>query len=462
MQVCWHWHHVGVAAHALWSFIDLSRSGRWERLFGQLRRSGVFPLTLKIGHCDNSHYVDIILEHSERIRVLEVSGEARHIHRLLNELPNSNFPLLSSLALNPNRKREEISAGFVATLPAAIVDGGIPKLRELTLSDINLPWMSVHSLESLSLSNSNDSVQPSIPNLESMLAMLEACPQLRTLRLENIRPPELDFNLARTIHLPALMYIRLRDPVIQCRALLTQLDFPPSARLHVFATGVRVGADIRELLVPISRRLRHPGATRAPLLRIDCSGSAGTAPAYCMISTYLDIDPPDLLDRSLPVLSLNSHPINENSMRQILSKIIKALSFQHITHLDGRLAPYLTPVSWRTVLKLLPSLHTAYVQTLLGMIGQFLRALVEVEDLDPERQKYPRIHRLHILAAVLDEENDMPATLTLLRSYLQLCHGLGAPLPILEIDERHFCLSPYEAELEEMFFLVGGADDPQR
>ncbi|KAJ6467938.1 hypothetical protein DFH09DRAFT_1223059 [Mycena vulgaris] len=458
MEVCWHWHHVSLAAHSLWSFIDLAWCRRRARLYGQLERSGVVPLTLKIGYCDSPYHIDVIMKQSERIRVLEVAGEARYIHGLLTDLPNCNFPILTSLRLDPNMKRDEIPAGSVAVLPETILNGGIPNLCELTLSHISLPWMSVRGLESLSLTNSNDSGSPSIQDFNLLFAMLEACPQLRTLRLENVCPPEPDFDLHRTVHLPALSFIHLRDHVLLCRTLLVHLDFPTSARLHIYPFGVRVGADIRGILVPICRRLRIRDSPHPALLMIECNGdTAAAAPSYCMMSAYMDVNPPDLLDHHTPHLMLNSHPTNETSLRQILSKVVHALSFQHITHLDLRLATYLSPVSWRTALTLLPSLDTVYIHANLGAI-HFLRAVIEVERFDPERRKYQRIRRLHVLviAPVRDTSEDhIPATVALLQAYLQVCHALGTPLPVLEIDERHHCLARYDDQLEAMFLLIG-------
>jgi hypothetical protein len=455
MLVCWHWHHLGVAAHPLWSFIDLGWSGRWDRLYGQLRRSGVAPLTLKIPFCDSSHYIQVILDHCERLRALEVTGEARLIHKLLTEIPNHNFPILTNLHLDPDHKRDEIPAGFIAVLPDSILNGGLPNLRGLHLTSINLPQLSVRGLESLSLVDCNDSGSL-LQTFDVLFEMLELCPQLGTLRLENTLPPDLDFPGHRIVHLPALTFLRLRDHVLLCRTVLQHLAFPLAARVHIYPGAIRSGPDIREILVPICRRIRASGAPRPALLSIDCYGSTeDTSPSYCSLSTNLNLSPPDLSDENPSLLMLNSHPSNPHALRQILSKVIKAISFEHITHLDLRLATYLTPLSWRTVLKLLPALDTAYVQVNIGAI-HLLGALLDVERLDPERETYPRLQRLHVQAVVRHKTDSIiPTMLSLLKMYLTLCHGLDAPLPVLEIVEYHFCLAQNEELLETLCPLVG-------
>ncbi|KAJ7128582.1 hypothetical protein C8R44DRAFT_873291 [Mycena epipterygia] len=70
---------------------------------------------------------------------------------------------------------------------------------------------------------------------------------------------------------------------------------------------------------------------------------------------------PDPLYRDSALLTINSHPSNEGTLHQIMSKVIKALSFESITHLDLRLVTHLTPISCRTALNLLPALDMIYL-----------------------------------------------------------------------------------------------------
>ncbi|KAJ7676576.1 hypothetical protein DFH06DRAFT_1079714 [Mycena polygramma] len=460
MQVCWRWHHLGLAAQPLWAFVDFGWRGhklRWDRLYGQLERSGVAPLTLKIARCDSEH-LSIIFQHSSRIQVLEVSGEARAIHDLLADVSNHDFPILTSLSLDPSSKRDEIQEGFTAVLPDSVVNGGIPNLHDLALTFINLPWSSVRGLKSLSLTDSINSDSGSVQTFAALFEMLRACSQLHTLRLEKVLPMQDDLAGERTVALPALSHLWLRNHVSVCRTVLNHLDFPSNAVVHLFPTDVRTGEDVRELLVPIRRRMRVLAGPAPSLLMIECHGSdKGPAPpSYLTMSTYTAL--PELLNRDTSSFVLNSHPRNDHEVRQILAKVIKALPFRHITHLDLRLATYPKPLSWHTVLRILPSLETVYIQANLGGI-QFVNALIEVEQSlqsHPEQKPYHNIRHIHLLAAVADRnDKDLCPLLALLQTYLQLCHKCGTPLSIFEIDERHFCLSKYEKQLEAMFSLVG-------
>ncbi|KAJ7149646.1 hypothetical protein C8R46DRAFT_1198654 [Mycena filopes] len=453
--VCQRWYAVARAEQSLWSFIDIGYGGRWGRFYRQLERSGVAPLTIKIPHCNSRYYIDIVLDHSPRIAALDLSGETQHILHFLAELPNHNFPMLASLGLEAKQQGVRDPPGLVADLPAIVLDGSMPKLKELKLTLINLPWRSVRGLESLSLTKSNDSGAPVLQTLDMLFSMLELCPQLQTLKLEEVIPNELDYD-GPQISLPNLTSIYLRDHVLLCWVVLKHLTFPLDAQVRLYALGLRTGADAREILVPMSRRLRAPSAPRPPLLMVRCHGSPNSAPSYCTFSAHLEPTPWDFFSKTNPaVFSLNTHPSGEHALRQIMTKVIKATSLAHITHLDVRMASYLTEGSYRALFQLLPALETVFIMGDTVALN-ILRALVEVERLDPERRKYRRPTHLHILAVYLDEKTDvLPAVIDALDAYLRLCHGLGTPLPILEIEERRFCLARYEKRLEALFPLVG-------
>lgn len=180
------------------------------------------PLSLKMGFCDSSDRVDILLDYSERTHALEVSGDARYVHEPIARLPDHKFPILSVLQLNSNHRREEIPDDFVAVLPETVVNGvEIPNLRSLTLTNINCPWRALRGLESLVLTRSNDSTSSPLPTFDVLLSMLESCPQLGTLRLDNFIPPTLAQVQYSRVHLPLLTFIYLRDNVFLCTSVLT-------------------------------------------------------------------------------------------------------------------------------------------------------------------------------------------------------------------------------------------------
>ncbi|KAJ7691185.1 hypothetical protein B0H17DRAFT_1133956 [Mycena rosella] len=127
--------------------------------------------------------------------------------------------------------------------------------------------------------------------------MLASSPQLSTLILGHVtRPPVPD--QYDTVTLTALTSIPLRDHVIVCAALLNHLRFPLTTRVHIYPAGVRIGADIRELLVPIHQRLYSPAALKVALLLIEWYGSSDPGHiSHFLVSIYENTLPPDPLKR---------------------------------------------------------------------------------------------------------------------------------------------------------------------
>ncbi|KAJ6479906.1 hypothetical protein C8R47DRAFT_1018989 [Mycena vitilis] len=457
MKVCWRWHNLGLAAQSLWAFIetDWSISLGEERLHGQIQRSGLAPLTLTIRDCDSDRCKWVISEHSARIQNLEVSGGASEIYNLLTNINGHDFPILTSLHLDLGADHLQ-APGDSFVVPNVML--GSPRLRKLTLSFIDVPWMSIGGLESLSLRHCSNSGVGSIQDPHALFTMLEACPQLRILRLEDVLPAQGDFPTDRTIRLPSLADLRLADHISVCRTIFNHLDFPSSARVQIHPEAVHGDEDVREILVHLRRRMDAPGAPVPSLLKIASFGVADDTWAQlpCLtISTYSESARPDRLDQDVQFL-LSSHLDDVDSARRIMVKFILALPFQHITRLDLRSARYGDPGLWMAALKLLPSLEIAFIRANPGAV-HFLNALIDVESLEPVGQPYPHISHLHLNVGAGDKDHELNHALSLLQTYLQLCREFGTPLPVLEIETEKHRFPPWEYEelLEGLLLLEG-------
>ncbi|KAJ7620627.1 hypothetical protein B0H17DRAFT_1295056 [Mycena rosella] len=267
MYVCHRWHNLAVATQPLWSFIQLGWGRRRiPRFYKQLERSGAAPITLRI-EVFEGYYTPAIVENAGRIQAVELRGEGKNIYDLIRSLPHHDFPILSSLNLDPSHKHDELPEGVVEALPEAVFDGRMPRLQELVLRSIAIPWRSLRGLTMLCLTDCGDTA--SLPHTFAvMLEMLDACPQLRTLKLEQAMPPPLLDIHYPTVDLAALAWIRLRDDADTCATLLNHLHFPPTTSVHVFPYGVRAGPDVSDLLIPIRKHLRAPAGATAHLVHI--------------------------------------------------------------------------------------------------------------------------------------------------------------------------------------------------
>ncbi|KAJ7238259.1 hypothetical protein B0H12DRAFT_98813 [Mycena haematopus] len=456
MYVCRHWHDLALEAQPLWAFIDTQwrGAGAFSRLFGQLKRSGAAPLTLKTKFPESSsYYIDAILEHSERIRDLQLGGESQQVHELIAKLTDYKFPLLFSLSLDASLYLDRLPEDLVRDLPEALLVSGLPSLRELTLNTIAFPWTSLSGLTELALTECHDSSTTLPQTFHGLLDMLASCPQLHTLKLEIIIPPPLPDQLYATVELPALTWLYLRDPVISCELLLNHLRIPATAAIQLLPLDVRSGADVRGLLVPIHRHLRAIGARTPMLFKIARPGLS-----YCTMTMCNDTAPRTFMDYDSPdcPFSLNCHPSMETTLRQILRKVLKAIPTESITHIDGRDGYDVGPVTWRAVMLLLPALDTIYLQLNTGAV-KCVGALHEIESLDPQHQTFPHLRHLHIRLIRVDAATELIVVLlNALEEYLQKCCTSGNSLKTLEFEDAFHVLAGHESSLERFFSIVTG------
>ncbi|KAJ7260353.1 hypothetical protein B0H12DRAFT_381037 [Mycena haematopus] len=450
IYVCRHWHALAQAAHPLWSFIDFSGGASADRLYEQITHSGAAPLSLKMTLYDG-WYTDLILSHSERIRELELSGIAKHVYEVITKLPDHKFPMLSSLSLDPSYDREELPADFVQALPDVLFDGRLPSLRKLTLKSIAFPSPLLSDLTTISLSECTNLFTSLPPSFDDLLDMLNSSPRLSSLRLDLSNPPtpHQDYPV---VDLPELDWLRLSGDVASCAALLDHLRFPPQTSIRIFPFGVHSGADVRNILVPIRKHVRSPGAQKPLLLYIDRSSR------HCTMSLFLGTTPRTLLDCNSPqcTLSLNSHPSSEGALRQIITKFLKAIPGS-ITHLDACSASTLGEVPWKTIVPLLPSLETVYVFAHSGATT-CLHALRQLEMQDALPQTMPHIRRLHIAVIRDTEEETTTVVRAGLEEYVKVRFKNGTPLETLEINDPsyRFCGKVTEESLERMLPLMKG------
>ncbi|KAJ7626715.1 hypothetical protein B0H17DRAFT_1110613 [Mycena rosella] len=392
MYVCHRWHNLAVATQPLWIEVF------------------------------EGYYTPAIVENAGRIQAVELRGEAKNIYDFIRSLPHHDFPILSSLNLDPSHKRDELPEGVVEALPEAVFDGRMPRLQELVLRSIAIPWRSLRGLTMLCLTDCD-------------------------------APPLLDIHYP-TVDLAALAWIRLHDDADTCATLLNHLHFPPTTSVHVFPYGVRAGPDVSDLLIPIRKHLRAPAAPTAHLVHIE--GTVSPDRSHYTTSLFCDTSPHDPL-----------HTSTERRATSNYDEDFKAIPVDSITHLDAR-SMTMTAHSWKAALKLLPALQVVYLTNLDDAAASLFGALAQVEQLDREHRTFPFIRRIHIRIisrarfAVLrgepeEEENFATLLIAPLQTYLQAAFDNGYALEGLNFEDRDWCLSKHEHELDQLFPLIGGS-----
>ncbi|KAJ6460260.1 hypothetical protein C8R45DRAFT_1221128 [Mycena sanguinolenta] len=441
IHVCCHWYALAQAAHPLWGFIDLSSGGNFDWMYEQFRRSGSAHLSLRIALYEGWH-ADEILSQSERIWELQLKGEAKHVYDVITELPNHSFPILSSLSLDPSYPRQNLPPDFVQALPNSLLDGRLPNLRELKLaSGVAFPPRLLSGLTTLSLSDCNDSSTSLAISFDELLVMLASCPRLFSLKLDPISvPTHQDYP---TVDLPDLNRLRIHGKVTACAAILNHLRFLSHTNIEILLWGVSSGAEVRDILVPIRKHIRSPGTQMPFLLHIHRNPAHGTLTLCRRTARHSTFE-----CESACALMFNSHPSSEAALRQILTKFLKAIP-ESATHLDVSLGSTLGKVSWKAVVPLLPALKAVYIYAH-SSAEAGLRALNELEALDPVRRTFPLIRRLYVSAFQhLDlEDETIIMVRTGLEDYVTARFDNGTALETLEIEDQHYMFG-YGKDVEE-------------
>ncbi|KAJ7754635.1 hypothetical protein DFH07DRAFT_920901, partial [Mycena maculata] len=327
MLVCHRWHDIALSEQSLWGFIEVIFSRNLRRISTQLDRSGAAPLTIKITHMESQRYPMMLLEHAERLREVHLAGHAINVLRFMNSLSNHSFPLLQSIKLDPSYKLEEVPEEVPTTFPDALFDGRAPCLTELDMSTISINWSLLRGLHRLSLDLSHDTSQPR--TFANILSVLNASPMLTYLKLGRVISPLIPQSSYPTISLPLLDFIWIQDDVDLCDELLRHIIIPPTTRISIYGLGIRSGSDIADLLVPIRKHARAPSAPTLRCLQLEAAESART---NFMISSYTAVTVPNVLEYECGTFLVNTHPTNEHFLRQIMTKVIKALPCTTITH----------------------------------------------------------------------------------------------------------------------------------
>ncbi|KAJ7090804.1 hypothetical protein B0H15DRAFT_836947 [Mycena belliarum] len=449
MLICRRWYDLAINHQHLWSFIEVHgfhTDRDTKRLEVQLKRSGAAPLTIKLVYHTSPAFSSMVLDHSSRIVCFDVTGHAAVVLAILPVLPSHQFPVLQTLKLKP----DEIPDGTHSNFPDEIFDVA-PRLKSLALSFVDLRLGLLRGLDSLALTRCAEATTSIEPSFSDLLSTLGSLPGLKSLHLENLISELSPGFIYNPVALPRLEFLYLRDDLQYITDLLTHLIIPPTTSLALYPSGLTTGREARRILVLLRRHLRSPSATTPRVIQIDCP-QVDSNTAYIpnlMINTYVLPQPPNLFGDAAS-FRINSHPVNEHALRQIMTKVMNTIHCDSITHLDARAATHLTMSSWRTALALLPSLETVYL-FLNNAATNLVCALLEMED----APKYPRRRLRHIQLLVFDwhreDEPDRVARDALER-LLRAWHRAGAPLETLEIDER---FGPRDSD-EDQWALFSG------
>ncbi|KAJ7057652.1 hypothetical protein C8F01DRAFT_1150571 [Mycena amicta] len=364
LSVCRRWRGIAEDSPELWSNMDYQWGDfRKHEFLDQLKKSKDAPLRVTIGKLASKGIIDRLIANAHRLTYLDIAGARDYVVDLVHKMSAHAFPVLSDLRLEVTRKKEETGndddddddedAAVTVELPPEVLDGRIPRLHYLELLAIEPQWTSLRSLRYLVINPKDRSLARPL-QFHVLLSVLQACPDLVELEIHlllDVGAQELYFPVV----LPHLESLKLRDHVDYFHPFFRFVSFPASTRLALYPLGVRDGADIRELLVPLRKHLRSPVAPIPYALSIAVPSRRDDEDIPHLL---VDVDREELRHYTEESLfRLNSHPPTAPALRQILVKILHTIPTANITHLNASCA-YFSNTTWRVVLRLLPALQS--------------------------------------------------------------------------------------------------------
>ncbi|KAJ7089376.1 hypothetical protein C8R44DRAFT_892334 [Mycena epipterygia] len=234
-----------------------------------------------------------------------------------------------------------------------------------------LPYAHYHS-------SGPDSPSTQVP-LPTLFNVLKSCPELTTLRLDMVIAPGSSDRNSEAVRLPLLDFLHIHDSLAYCEDVLVHLIFPATTRVEMYPQGITSGVDIHDILVPL-RKISVLAAPIPTTLSIRVPRSNQENISHFSTATYLEPTFPAGLARE-KLFGINSHPDYARVLLQIMTKVLKTLPSQEITHLNAGSA-HLTVSSWRITLALLPALEKVYMH--IDDAGTyFCEAVLDMEHHDP-------------------------------------------------------------------------------
>ncbi|KAJ7132703.1 hypothetical protein C8R46DRAFT_1362525 [Mycena filopes] len=437
MRVCRLWYSIINACHGLWTNIVCASFVRPERILAaQLLRSGLAPVRIHIPIFDSYVYAPLIVPHTTRIQALRLSGSGDAIDLLefVQDMTELEFPTLQSLSLALGDRPE-----LDRQLPRALLDGRLPRLKNLDLTYMSAPWELLPPLQSLRLHRKAES-PPSTLTLDLLLTFLQSSPGLRTLHLDLMLQPGSPASSHRPA-LPRLELLYLCERLSSCEVLLDRLTFPASAQVQLLPFHISSGADIRPILIPLHKHLRArtPPATA---LSIYSKPSSDDNYQSLLIDLYPDARP---TFRDDALFTIIAHPTGMPALRQVLAKVLKAIPMQSVTHLAAGNA-FLTAATWKAALALMPALESVNLDVNAAGTG-FCEAAMAA------RLMPRRIAVSAMTFADLDEPTVKLFFTTLLR-LLRVCDGAGKRVGRLLVTDHFRKLAITDAREAEFKSLV--------
>ena len=237
--VCRHWRQVALGNSSLWARIEHIAPDLDPALISEmLNRARNAPLEIDIGVINTipkpMHLFPQHLSHTRSLRLSDL------VRAGLQEIFSREVPAL-----------EHFELVFFNNYPITIQDlgwttmlfkGEAPKLRSFCISQLCVPWSFIPRGQltqlKITFKMSHEDL-PSPGNARQFTDLLVDCPALEILDLENCVPSDLSQSSQdRTVHLPRLSRLCIKDSSSNVTNLLKTLTLPSTTMLHLRCASI--------------------------------------------------------------------------------------------------------------------------------------------------------------------------------------------------------------------------------
>lgn len=282
LHVCTRWREVALDCPLLWSRVDVT-SPLWTPEMLKLSKRALLSLRVE-GYSTASRISEaskLVLQHSDRLRVLHLSGFRDYLTASTEGVTNAAN--LRSLILRHCHWRADID---VFEVPREFLGAGVPRLERLELRKCKLHWdspifLSCPGLKTLTI----EGVHKDKPTFTQLQHALENMPLLRHLHLEHILPEREPIPTnAPPLFIP-LRTLYISGTMSECAYFFRRISVPSCAAVAVRCRQPKDIADVIEFVSALFQARQVDGS-------VENSNSKRHQP---LSSWSLDFDPISLL-----------------------------------------------------------------------------------------------------------------------------------------------------------------------
>ncbi|KAI0263194.1 hypothetical protein BC834DRAFT_320865 [Gloeopeniophorella convolvens] len=273
-HVCRHWRQVALDDASLWGKLDgFQPSSRW--ITEMVVRSKGAPLDISFMETPSQQALSLFSQNFSRIRELALSAiwtesAQKHVQNMLGcEAPTMERLIVGFLGGSHHPRPNTLT----------FLKGHAPRLRELSLCNVALPWSSFPSspLTLLTVVSLDKAAQKAsaLDSLDTLFDVMENSPSLDSLILRDCLPstPSTAPH-TRTVNLPKLSFISLAGPRIDVVRIFGAVRLPPSARIALECTSPPpVEGDPGHVVSLIAAHFGSPGSVTFRSLDLMLNGT---------------------------------------------------------------------------------------------------------------------------------------------------------------------------------------------